>query len=125
MLLPILFVILPIGLVYMIENLLGNQTLEKILLSVERYGNCYACNISKTFDLSLYAVQTQLKKMELTGVLVSKLYGKVRIYEFNPRYALLKELRALLSKTLEILPEKEIKKYYMNRTRPRLQNKPL
>ena len=109
----------------MIENLLGNQTLEKILLSVERYGNCYACNISKTFDLSLYAVQTQLKKMELTGVLVSKLYGKVRIYEFNPRYALLKELRALLSKTLEILPEKEIKKYYMNITRPRLQNKPL
>lgn len=109
----------------MIENLLGNQTLEKILLSVERYGNCYACNISKTFDLSLYAVQTQLKKMELTGVLVSKLYGKVRIYEFNPRYALLKELKALLSKTLEILPEKEIQKYYMNRTRPRLQNKPL
>lgn len=108
----------------MIENILGNQTLEKILLSIERYGNCYACDITRTFDLSLYAVQTQLKRMEISGVLVSKLYGKVRIYEFNPRYPLLKELKALLQKTLEILPKKEIEKYYMKRTRPRLQNKP-
>jgi Mn-dependent DtxR family transcriptional regulator len=109
----------------MIENILGNQTLEKILLSIERYGDCYASGIAKTFDLPLYAVQTQLKRMEMSGVLVSKLYGKVRLYEFNPRYPLLKELRALLQKTFEILPDKEIEKYYMKRTRPRLQNKPL
>lgn len=109
----------------MIENLLGNQTLEKILLSIARYGNGYACDIAKTFDLSLYAVQTQLKRMEITGILVSKLYGKVRIYEFNPRYPLLNELKALLNKTFEYLPKSEIEKYYMKRTRPRLQNKPL
>lgn len=109
----------------MIENILGNKTLEKILLSIERYGNAYACDIAKTFDLSLYAVQSQLKKMEISGVLVSKLYGKVRIYEFNPRYPLLKELKALLQKSLEILPKKEIERYYMKRARPGLQNKPL
>ncbi|MBQ3834850.1 MAG: hypothetical protein II816_04980 [Elusimicrobia bacterium] len=109
----------------MIENILGNQTLEKILLSIERYGNCYACDIDKTFDLSLYSVQAQLKKMEITSVLVSKLYGKVRLYEFNPRYPMLKELRALLRKTIEVLPKEEIERYYMKRTRPRLQNKPL
>ena len=87
----------------MIENLLGNKTLEKILLSVEADGDCYANGIAKKFKLPLFAVQTQLKKMEKTGILKSRIYANVRIYEFNPKYPLLKELKALLHKTNELL----------------------
>jgi predicted transcriptional regulator len=108
-----------------IENLLGNKTLEKILLSVERYGQIYSSDIAKTFNIPVYSVQKQLAKMELSGVLVSRLYGKVRLYQFNPSYPLLKELKALLSKTFTFLPKTDIEKYYMRRRRPRFSGKPL
>jgi len=91
----------------MIENLLGNKTLEKILLSIEKEGDCYANGIAKKFKLPLFAVQNQLKKMEKTGVLKSRTYANVRIYEFNPKYQLLNELRALLKKTNELINKKK------------------
>ncbi len=109
----------------MIENLLGNETLEKILLSIERYGKVYATNIAKTFDIPVYSVQKQLMKMEETCVLISMFYGKVRLYEFNPRYPLLNELKALLRKVFDFLPQQDIDKYYMKRQRPRLRGKSL
>ena len=109
----------------MIENLLGNETLDKVLLSVESYGQVYATDISKTFNIPVYSVQKQLAKMEQGGVLVSRFYGKVRLYEFNPRYPLLNELKALLRKTFDFLPKQNIDKYYMKRQRPRLQGKSL
>ena len=45
--------------------------------------------------------------MEKTGVLKSRIYANVRIYEFNPKYALLNELRTLLHKTNELLKKKK------------------
>jgi len=42
-----------------IENILGNKTLEKILLSIEKEGDCYANGIAKKFKLPLFAVQNQ------------------------------------------------------------------
>jgi predicted transcriptional regulator len=109
----------------MIKNLLGNETLEKVLLSVERYGQVYATDISKIFDIPVYCVQKQLAKMEQSGVLVSRFYGKVRLYEFNPRYPLLNELKTLLRKTFDFMSKQDIDKYYMKRQRPRLQGKSL
>ena len=86
----------------MIENILGNKTLEKILLSIEKEGDCYANGIAKKFKLPLFAVQNQLKKMEKTGVLKSRMYANVRIYEFSPKYQLLDELKALLQRANEL-----------------------
>ena len=91
----------------MIENILGNKTLEKILLSIEKEGDCYANGIAKKFKLPLFAVQNQLKKMEKTGVLKSRMYANVRIYEFNPKYQLLNELKALLQKANELIKKKK------------------
>jgi DNA-binding transcriptional ArsR family regulator len=70
-------------------------------------------------------VQQQLRRLEEGGVVVSRLYGRVRLYEFNPRYPFLDELRALLAKAMEYLPQEEIDKYYMRRTRPRRPGKAL
>lgn len=109
----------------MLESLFGNRTAEKILLFIERYENGYAKDIADTFGVPLFSAQQQLKRLEAGGILASKLYGRVRLYQFNPRYPFLKELRALLNRAFEYLTREEISKYYMKRTRPRRQGKPL
>lgn len=109
----------------MIEVLLGNSTAEKVLLYINTYREGYGTGMSKIFKIPLNSVQKQLKRFEEGGVLVSQLKGNTRIYTFNPRYVFLEELKKLLDRTMKMLPEKEIKKYYRNRTRPRKAGKPL
>lgn len=109
----------------MLEALFGNRTSEKILFYLERYGEGYANRIATTFAIPVNAVQQQLKRLEDGGVVVSRLMGKVRIYQFNPRYPFVNELKALLKKGMAFLPESDIEKYYMQRTRPRKAGKPL
>ena len=109
----------------MLEPLLGNATVEKVLLFLQRYGTGYPRDIATTFEIPVNGVQQQLRRLERGGVVVSRLYGRVRLYEFNPRYPFLAELRALLEKAIEYLPQAELDKYYMKRTRPRRPGKPL
>ena len=108
----------------MLEPILGNKTVEKILLFFERYGNGYAQDIANTFNIPINGVQQQLKRLEDGGVLVSRFYGKVRLYEFNPRYPFLMELKDLLNRAFDYISREELKKYYMKRTRPRKPGKP-
>ena len=102
----------------MLEPLLGNTTIEKILLYIERYGEGYPQRIAQDFNIRVNGIQQQLKRLETGGVVASKFYGRVRLYKFNPRYPFLKELKELLNKAFDFLPEQEIKRYYMKRTRP-------
>ncbi|HEX7560617.1 MAG TPA: hypothetical protein VF347_00325 [Candidatus Humimicrobiaceae bacterium] len=57
--------------------------------------------------------------------MVSLIVGRTRFYQFNPRYSFLKEFNELIQTALQYLPEKEIQKYYIKRTRPRRKGKPL
>ncbi|MGM0441932.1 MAG: winged helix-turn-helix domain-containing protein [Elusimicrobiota bacterium] len=108
----------------MLEPILGNETVEKVLLFLEVYGEGYGRQMSKTFDIPIRGIQQQLERLEDGGVVVSQKKGRTRIYQFNPRYVFLDELKALLEKDLDVLPEEEIKKYYRKRTRPRRKGKP-
>jgi len=108
----------------MLEALLGNTTIEKILYCLSVYGDGYAKQMADLFGIPVNGVQQQLKRLEDGGVLVSQLKGKTRLYQFNPRYAFLKELKLLLDRAIELLPESEIDKYYRKRTRPRRKGKP-
>lgn len=109
----------------MLESLFGNRTVEKALFFIKQYGNGYPKDMADTFGIHVSGIQRQLKRLEDGSILVSRLYGKVRLYQFNPRYPFLNELRSLLNKAMDSLSEIEIKKYYMKRTRPRKQGKPL
>ncbi len=109
----------------MIESLLGNGTIEKILFTIESYGQAYPTELSKIFNIPVNGIQQQLGRLENGGVVVSLMTGRTRLYKFNPRYPFLKELRALLNKAMEFLPEREIQQYYRRRTRPRRKGKPL
>jgi DNA-binding transcriptional ArsR family regulator len=70
-------------------------------------------------------VQRQLERLERAGLLVSLLKGRTRLFTWNPRYAFRKELRALLRRALESLPEEERQRYFTGRRRPRRTGKPL
>lgn len=109
----------------MLESLFESPTKEKILISCLVEKEVYARQISRKFNLNLLSVQTQLKKLERGGVLVSKLKGRTRLFYFNPRYAFLKEIKALLEKAMSFIPQKEMERYYMPRMRPRRSGRPL
>ena len=109
----------------MLEGILGNASAEKVLFYLEQYGEGYATAIANAFDgTSLHMVQRQLERFERTGLLVSTLKGRTRLYSWNSRYPFLAELRALLAKGLASLPASERKRYFSDRRRPRRAGKP-
>jgi predicted transcriptional regulator len=99
----------------MLKSLFGNDTIEKVLLYLENYEEGFAAEIARTYNIPLNMVQKQLKRLEEGGIVVSIPQGRTRVYLWNPRYSFLKELRSLLHKAINFLPETEIKKYYRNR----------
>lgn len=109
----------------MLESLLGNQTVEKVLLYVVNYGEGHTSGIAETFKLSKSQVQKQLIRLESGGILVGRNVGNLRMFQMNPRYPLKKEVEALLEKTLLLLPESETEKYFRQRRRPRRTGKGL
>ena len=109
----------------MLEGIFGNVIVEKILFTLYVYGEGYPLGMAKTFEEPVNRIQQQLRRLENAGIIVSSLIGKVRVYTFNPRYPLLKDLKALIAKAFEFVPEKEKNAYYRKRTRPRRTGKPL
>ncbi len=106
-------------------GIFGNGTAEKVLLYLQYYQEGYALGVAKTFDLPVSQVQRQLLRLESTGVLVSQLKGRTRVFLWNPRCYFLAELRSVLDRILEFLPREEQEKYFLKRTRPRRTGKPL
>jgi len=100
-----------------LEELFGNATAEKVLLYIEHYGDGYAKAIADTFGISLHMVQRQLARFERAGLLVNVTQGRTRVFLWNPRYAFLAEVRAVLAKALRHLPDAERRKYFSARRR--------
>ncbi len=109
----------------MLETILGSAAREKVLLFFLARGSGYAREISGFFEISLNQVQKQMDSLEAGGVLVSRNVGRTRVYEFNPRYPFLIELKNLLQKALDYYPEETRENLLMNRRRPRRREKPL
>ena len=109
----------------MLEGIFGNVIVEKILFTLYVYGEGYPLGMAKTFKEPVNRIQQQLQRLENAGIIVSRLIGKVRVYTFNPRYPLLKDLKSLIARAFEFIPEKEKNAYYKKRTRPRRTGKPL
>ena len=109
----------------MLKPLFDNLTKERILLTLFTKKELYARDFAANFGVHLLSVQNQLKKLERGGVIVSRLKGRTRLYSFNPRYTFLKELKGLLVKAFQFIPQGEKEKYYTSRLRPRRSGKPL
>jgi len=109
----------------MLEPLFGSKGSEKVLIFIAARSEAYPREISRFTGMGIYPIRKQLDKLELGGILVSFIKGRTRIYSFNLRYPLLKELKALLEKALSLYPEEEQEKLMMNRRRPRRRGKTL
>lgn len=109
----------------MLLPLLGTENSERVLIFLLTRNDGYAREIAQTFGSSLYAIQRQLDKLEAGGVLVSRMAGRTRLYQFNPRYPFLVELKQLLEKAFSFYPKDVREELLMNRRRPRKRDKPL
>jgi predicted ArsR family transcriptional regulator len=109
----------------MLVPLLGTENSERVLIFLLARSEGYARQIAQVFETNLYAIQRQLDKLEVGGVLISHLAGRTRLYQFNPRYPFLNELKQLLEKALSFYPEDVRENLLMNRRRPRKRDKPL
>lgn len=108
----------------MLEPLLGSISREQVLIFLLARDEGYATEIANYFNTSLFGIQNQLDRLETGGILVSRTVGRTRVYTFNPRYALLDELKSLLEKAIYFYPEGVRDSLWMNRRRPRIRGKP-
>ena len=84
-------------------------------------------SLREVFQTPLFSFQRGLARLEKGGVIVSHRKGKTLLYQFNPRYPFLKELKSFLERAYDGFPQDIRDKYYeqMTRKRPRRQGKPL
>jgi DNA-binding MarR family transcriptional regulator len=109
----------------MIEAIVGSEGAERVLLFLIARDEGYASEIASFYAMDVSTVQNQLKRMEREGLLVNKQTGRTRVYKFNPRYAFLAEVEALLAKALSLAPQKLREALTVVRRRPRRTGKPL
>jgi|694.fasta_scaffold65745_5 hypothetical protein len=111
----------------MLEYLFGNVVIEKIFFFLIANEECYPSQLKEVFQTPLYSFQRALTRLEKGNIVVSQRKGKTLIYQFNPRYPFVAELKAFLQQAYESLPQEIREKYYEPpiRRRPRRQGKPL
>lgn len=111
----------------MLEKLFGNGVIEKILFYLLLNEKSYASQLKEVFKVPLYSIQMALTRLEQGGILVRQPAGKTQLYQWNPRYPFLLELKAFLQKAYQFLPEKLRVQFYEVpvRKRPRRKGKPL
>jgi hypothetical protein len=109
----------------MLGELFGSTNKERVLIYLIARDKGYAREIARFYDTPLNPIQKALDALERAGVLVSRAVGTTREYEFNPRYALRDELRALLMKALSFYPARLRDELLITRKRPRRKAKPL
>lgn len=111
----------------MLEYLFVNKNVEKILIYLSLHEKANASELRTVFGSALDPIQKTLRKLEEGGLLISFLEGKTRVFQWNPRYAFLKEIQALVERAYEYLPANIQEECYQvnKRKRPRKTGKPL
>jgi hypothetical protein len=108
-----------------LEAIFGNRSAVQVLLFLEAYGSGHASRIAATYEVSVMAMQRQLRRLEANGVLLSHTVGRTRVFEFNMRNPSVRNLRTFLAAELDLIPEVEVQAYYRQRQRPRRTGKQL
>jgi len=108
----------------MLEPILGSKSAEQVLIFLVARETGYATEMARFYEADLYAIQRQLDRLEDSEVLVSKKVGRTRVFQFNPRYPFLNEMKRLLTKALSYYPDEINERLLMNRRRPRKRDKP-
>lgn len=74
----------------------GSQSRTRILMALQRDGESWGRKLSEELAIPVFAIQEALKRLELDGLVVSRLIGRTELLTLNPRYFAIKELTAYL-----------------------------
>lgn len=108
----------------LLAALFGSRTTACVLLFLQCYREGHAMRIARTFEFGLNMTQRQLKRLEEEGVLVSRRLGNLRLFSFNDRNPTVRNLQQMLEAELAALPDDDLQRYFRQRQRPRLSEKP-
>jgi DNA-binding transcriptional ArsR family regulator len=108
----------------LLETLFGNRTAAAVMLFIANNKDAYAQEIANKTDISVNLVQSQLRRLEEGGALVSRPRGRMRFYSFNPRSPFSGTLEGMLQRAIDFIPDEE-QDTYITRRRPRMPGKPL
>lgn len=110
----------------MLDQILGSKTAQKLFLHLYHYGESYPSAVAKDMKVSLGAVQKQFERFEEAGLIISKLQGRTRVYQFNMKNgAIVKPFREMIKVIYESIPLKEKEELFRTRRRPRRAGKPV
>ncbi len=110
----------------MLDKILGSRTAQNIFIHLYHYGESYPSGVAKDFKISVGQVQRQFDRFEDAGILVSKLVGRTRVYQFNKKQgAIVKHFIALVKVIYDSIPLSERKEIFSTRRRPRKKGKPI
>lgn len=109
----------------MLKNIFGNKTAEKVLIYIYHYNEGYPRALAKDLNIPITPVRNQLDRFEKAGVLVSKQFGRVRLYKFNERSPLTRPVKELIKIVYESYPLSERAQMFKARRRSRAKGKPV
>ena len=110
----------------MLNKILGSKTAQKIFLHLYHHGETYPSAVARDFKISLGQVQRQFDRFEDAGIIISKLLGRTRVYQFNKKQGkIVKPFMELIKICYEGIPLKEKEEIFSTRIRPRKRNKPV
>lgn len=109
----------------MLDLILGSGTAQKIFLHLYHHGETYPSAVAKDFHVTLGQVQRQFDRFEKAGILISKLSGKTRVYQFNKKNPLTNPFMELVKRVYDSIPIEEKEVIFSTRRRPRRAGKPV
>lgn len=110
---------------FILKGVLRAESQESILVYLLLRGSGYGKSIAEFYGVATNPIQKQLARLEEDGVVVSRLIGKVRDYQFNPRYPFLSPLKVLLKAAVATYPPELQAALMLQRTLPRQTGKTL
>jgi DNA-binding transcriptional ArsR family regulator len=79
-----------------IEDVLSSKPRIKILKLLARLGTLNVSDIARRIGLNYSATNEHLRLLETEGILVQRVYGRIRMYRFNDATAKAKAVQNLI-----------------------------
>src|SRR3989304_4421061 len=79
-----------------IEEVFSSKPRMKILKLLARLGTLNVSDIAKRIGLNYSATNNHLRLLEAEGILVQRVYGRIRMYRYNDASAKAKAVQSLI-----------------------------
>lgn len=107
-----------------ISSPFGGQVRTRALVALALLGQSYPRELARILAVPVSGVQVALRGLERDGLVAGRLVGRTRLYELEPRYFALAELRRYLMRLAAGDPDLTTAVEGLRR-RPRRSGKPL